>query len=109
MQTKHRVCHLSDIPIRDMRCVSLADRNVVVAHTDSGVYVADEMCTHEDARLCDGNLNGTLIKCPLHGSRFDLTTGKVLDDPAEDDLVIYPVTIENDTIFIHLNPTDQSL
>jgi nitrite reductase/ring-hydroxylating ferredoxin subunit len=83
-----------------MRCVSLQDRNVLVAHTASGVFVADEMCTHEDARLCDGNLNGTLVKCPLHGSRFDLTTGEVLDDPADENLTIYPVTVEDGTIYI---------
>ncbi|MEE9319620.1 MAG: Rieske 2Fe-2S domain-containing protein [Granulosicoccus sp.] len=93
------ICPLDAVPLGDMRCVALDDRNVLVAHTDEGVFVADEMCTHEDARLCDGNLNGTLVKCPLHGSRFDLLTGRVLDDPAEDDLVIYPASIRNNFIF----------
>lgn len=97
-----RVCHLSEIPLNDMRCVSLEDRNVVVANTEAGVFVANEMCTHEDARLCDGNLSGTKIKCPLHGSRFELTTGKVLDDPAEDDLVTYPATVVDNIIYITL-------
>jgi len=100
-----KVCLLTDIPQNDMRCVSLADRNVLVANTIDGVYVADEMCTHEDARLCDGNLSGTKVKCPLHGSRFELTTGKVLDDPANIDLVTYPVTVVDDTIYIAI--TDQ--
>ena len=107
MTNKIFVCKLEDIPMEDMRCVSLSDRNVLVAHTHSGVFVADEMCTHEDARLCDGNLNGTLVKCPLHGSRFDLTTGKVLDDPADENLVIYNSTVEDDTVFITLN-SDES-
>jgi len=66
------------------------------------VFVSDEMCTHEDARLCDGNLTGHLVKCPLHGSRFDLATGAVLDDPAEENLKIYPVTVENNTVYIML-------
>jgi naphthalene 1,2-dioxygenase system ferredoxin subunit len=98
-----KVCQLSDIPERDMRCVSLAGRNVLVANTTQGVFVADEMCTHEDARLCDGNLTDTIVKCPLHGSRFNLANGKVLDDPAVTDLVIYPVTIVDDEIFITLD------
>jgi len=96
------VCELNAVPLGEMRCVSLKDRNVLVAHTDNGVFVADEMCTHEDARLCDGNLNGTLVKCPLHGSRFDLTTGKVLDDPADEDLIIYPVSVTDGVIHIEL-------
>ncbi len=85
-----------------MRCVALTDRRVLVAHTTDGVFVADEMCTHEDARLCDGNLNGTLVKCPLHGSRFDLRSGSVLDDPAEDNLAVYPVSIKDNTIYAEL-------
>jgi len=101
-----KVCQLSDVPDRDMRCVSLSDRNVLVANTEEGVFVADEMCTHEDARLCDGNLSGTKVKCPLHGSRFELTTGKVLDDPADVDLVTYPVTLVDGDIYISLEPTD---
>jgi len=100
---KTKVCRVSDVPIKEMRCVTLADRNVVVAHTESGFFVCDEMCTHEDARLCDGNLNGTLIKCPLHGSRFDLTNGKVLDDPADEDLKVYPVTLADECVFITLH------
>lgn len=102
------ICRLSDIPENDMRCVSLADRNVLVANTSEGVFVADEMCTHEDARLCDGNLSGTLVKCPLHGSRFDLLTGKVLDDPAETDLIVYPVKIEEGVIYATLEQAHKS-
>ncbi len=101
-----KVCELSDIPLNDMRCVSLSDRNVLVANTEAGVFVADEMCTHEDARLCDGNLSGTKVKCPLHGSRFELTTGQVLDDPADTNLVTYPVTIVDKSIYISLNLTE---
>ena len=102
MTTKIKVCDLSEIPLKEMRCVALTDRNVLVAHTEDGVFVSDEMCTHEDARLCDGNLTGHLVKCPLHGSRFDLTTGAVLDDPAEENLITYPVTIESNTVYIAL-------
>jgi len=85
-----------------MRCVALRDRNVLVVNCSEGVFVTDEMCTHEDARLCDGNLSGTRVKCPLHGSRFELTTGKVLDDPAEVDLVTYPVTVTDGIVYISL-------
>jgi len=95
-----KVCHLSEVADNDLSCVSLDDRNVLVANTTEGIFVADEMCTHEDARLCDGSLSGTRVTCPLHGSRFELTTGKVLDDPAETDLVTYPVTVIDDYVYI---------
>lgn len=94
------VCAVSALDDNPIRCVSISDRNVLVARTSEGIFVTDEMCTHEDARLCDGHLSGSLIKCPLHGSRFDLTNGKVLDDPADEDLVTYPVTVIDNTIYI---------
>lgn len=97
-----KVCEVSDIPVGEMRCMQVQQYKLLVAHTEQGYCVSDEMCTHEDARLCDGNLSGTLVKCPLHGSRFDLISGKVLDDPAEENLVVYPVTIENDSVYIQL-------
>ena len=106
MGNKVSVCRIADVPFEDMRCVSLTDRNVLVAHTADGIFVADEMCTHEDARLCDGNLSGTLVKCPLHGSRFDLTTGKVLDDPADENLTIYPVTVDDGRVYISIEAAE---
>lgn len=101
MINKEKVCLVSDVPMLEMRCVTLKDRNVLVANTKDGIFVSDEMCTHEDARLCDGNLTGTLVKCPLHGSRFDLSNGSVLDDPAEDNLIVYPVTIDDGVVYIN--------
>lgn len=103
-----KVCDLSAVPRNDMRCVSLADRNVLVVNSDEGVFVADEMCTHEDARLCDGNLSGTKVKCPLHGSRFELTTGQVLDDPADTNLTVYPVTVIDEAVYIELVQNNDS-
>ncbi len=100
ISTLTKVCHTNDIPKNEMRCIALAEKNVLVANTSEGIFVADEMCTHEDARLCDGNLSGTYVKCPLHGSRFDLATGKVLDDPANTDLVVYDVSVIDDNIYI---------
>ena len=94
-----KVCQVSDIPENDMRCIQLDDRNLLVVRSGNSIYVADEMCTHEDARLCDGNLSGNIVKCPLHGSRFDLITGKVLDDPADTNLTVYPVNVEDDVIY----------
>jgi len=91
----------------EMRCFGVSNSRILVAHTPVGFFAADEMCTHEDASLCDGNLSGSLVKCPLHGSRFDLQSGEVLDDPADEDLRIYPVVIDEDKIYIDMR-TGQS-
>jgi nitrite reductase/ring-hydroxylating ferredoxin subunit len=62
----------------------------------------DDTCTHEDASLSTGSLRGELVKCPLHGSRFNVCTGEALEEPAEQNLKTYPVRVEGDNILVGL-------
>ena len=82
--------------------VDLTGKRIMLANVDGTVYAADDMCTHEDASLTMGALQGDCVKCPLHGSRFDLKTGKALDEPADEDLVVYPVRIDGNNILVDL-------
>jgi 3-phenylpropionate/trans-cinnamate dioxygenase ferredoxin component len=83
-----------------MRCYVVNGRRLLVANIEGQYFAADELCPHEDASLCKGNLQGWLVRCPLHGSRFNLRTGQVMEEPAESDLRTYPVKIENGSICI---------
>lgn len=96
------VCSTDAIPVGEMRCFAIDGSRILIANTSEGYFASDEMCTHEDASLCDGNLTGCLVKCPLHGSRFDLRTGDVLDDPADENLTIYPVVVDDERIYVTL-------
>jgi 3-phenylpropionate/trans-cinnamate dioxygenase ferredoxin subunit len=62
----------------------------------------EDNCTHEDASLSTGVLTGDLVRCPLHGSRFNVCTGEVLEEPAELNLRTYPVRIEGDRVLVDL-------
>ena len=86
-----------------MKRVDLDGRRLLLANVDGTFYAADDTCTHEDASLSTGFLKGEIIKCPLHGSRFNLCTGKVLDDPADQDLRTYPVKLDGDDILVCLD------
>ncbi len=104
---------MSDDFVKIARCGDLAPgkmvrtqvngRRLLIANVDGRYYVADDTCTHEDASLSTGALCGEIVKCPLHGSRFDLRTGEVLDDPAVDNLRIYPVRLDGDHVFVKLD------
>ena len=100
------VAKLTDVPPGKMKCVKLDGRKILLANVEGEIHAADETCTHEDASLCLGSLKGPLVRCPLHGSRFDLRTGAALEDPAEQPLAIYPVRIEGDTILIGTQPKE---
>lgn len=66
---------------------------VSIARVDDRFYAFDDLCTCADAPcpLSGGLLTGTTIMCQCHGSRFDLTTGAVIDGPARDPLKMYEV------------------
>jgi nitrite reductase/ring-hydroxylating ferredoxin subunit len=73
----------------------LEDRKarISVARIDGRLYAFDDLCTCADqpCPLSGGLLAGTTIMCQCHGSRFDITTGAVVDGPATDPLKVYDV------------------
>src|SRR6476661_7381030 len=66
---------------------------ISVARVDDRLYAFDDLCTCDDAPcpLSGGLLTGTTIMCQCHGSRFDLTTGTVVNGPATTALRVYEV------------------
>jgi len=68
-------------------------RRISVARVDDRLYAFDDLCTCGE-RVCPlsgGLLAGTTLMCQCHGSRFDVTTGSVIDGPATDALNVYEV------------------
>lgn len=66
-------------------------RRISVARVDGHLYAFDDLCTCADqgCPLSGGLLTGTTIMCQCHGSRFDVTTGAVVDGPATEPLKAY--------------------
>ena len=85
-----------------MKRVDINGRRMLLANVNGRFCATDDSCTHEDASLSTGSLRGELVKCPLHGSRFNVCTGEVLEEPAEQNLKTYPVRVEGDNILVGL-------
>ena len=96
------VASLNELRTRKLLCVEAQGMRLALAYVDGKVFAVDDMCSHEDASLAKGSLHGECVKCPLHGSRFDLNSGAALDEPAEDPIRTYPVRIEGDDILVQL-------
>ncbi|HYQ93073.1 MAG TPA: non-heme iron oxygenase ferredoxin subunit [Candidatus Competibacteraceae bacterium] len=92
-----------DLKPGNLRCVRIQGRRILLANVEGRFYATDDTCTHEDASLSLGVLKGEWVKCPLHGSQFNVRTGEVMEEPAEEPLKTYPVRIEGDTILIDLS------
>jgi nitrite reductase/ring-hydroxylating ferredoxin subunit len=76
------VLELAALPPGSMRACTVGGRELVLCHTHAGVFALDNICTHAEARLCEGRLRATRLICPLHGAAFDVRDGRVLAPPA---------------------------
>jgi len=97
-----RIASLGDVAPGKMKRFEVAGQRILLANVDGRFYATADTCTHEDASLSAGSLRGELVRCPLHGSCFNVCTGKVMDEPAVQDLRTYPVRVEADSILIGL-------
>ena len=97
------VCPLSELDRGSARRVDL-ETPITVFHTDDGeLYAIDDTCTHQDASLADGWLEGCEIECPLHASKFDLRTGQVDAPPAKRGVRTHAVTVTDGVIHVTLS------
>jgi NAD(P)H-dependent nitrite reductase small subunit len=93
---------VAEIPDRSARCVEVEGRKIAVFNVGGVFYALDDDCPHEQGPLSDGNLVGEEVECPWHGSRFNLKTGRVTMDPAEEDVRSYPVRVTGDSVEVEI-------
>jgi 3-phenylpropionate/trans-cinnamate dioxygenase ferredoxin subunit len=83
---------------------------IALFHTEDGeFYAIDDTCTHQDASLADGWLEGCEVECPLHASRFDLRTGAVDAPPAKRPVRVHAVTLDDDTVYLTVSDDQPNL
>ena len=61
------------------------------------------LCSHASIPLSEGEVDGCTLECWLHGSRFDVRTGKPTGPPATEPVPIYPVEVRDGDIYVNLN------
>lgn len=81
-----RVAKVTEVPAGGMKAFDVGGTMVAVASAGGRLYAFDDRCTHQGCSLAAGALAGTTVTCACHGSEFDVTSGEVLEGPAE-----YPV------------------
>lgn len=94
---------LDDVPEDDVIGVTVGGRDVALYSVEGEVFATDNLCTHGNARLCDGFLEGHEIECPLHQGRFDVRDGSALCAPLTQGLRTYPVRIEEGRVYLQLD------
>jgi naphthalene 1,2-dioxygenase ferredoxin component len=105
MSTEHWVdaMAVAELPTDDVTGTEVAGRDLAIYTVGSAVYATDNVCTHGQARLCDGFLDGHEIECPLHQGKFDVRDGRPLCEPVTEAVRSYPVKIEDGRVLVRLD------
>jgi 3-phenylpropionate/trans-cinnamate dioxygenase ferredoxin subunit len=98
------ILSLADLPDVGAVPVDVDGRAIAVVRAEDGsIHVIDDTCSHAEVSLAEGEVEDCSIECWLHGSRFDLRTGRPTGLPATKPIAVYPVTVEGDTVLADLS------
>ncbi|GAA4601523.1 non-heme iron oxygenase ferredoxin subunit [Actinoallomurus liliacearum] len=97
-----RACALSELPAEGALAVEIDGTPVAVVRAGEDVYALRDVCSHAEVALSEGEVYNHTIECWLHGSCFDLRTGKPTNPPATQPVPTYPVKIEGDDVYVSL-------
>jgi 3-phenylpropionate/trans-cinnamate dioxygenase ferredoxin subunit len=95
-----RVCAVDDVPDPGTLAVDVDGTPMVIVKSEGEIYALDEFCTHEEVSLADGEVYDQTVECWLHGSCFDVRTGKPTGPPATKPLATYQVRVEGDDVLV---------
>ena len=76
---------------------------LAVFNLDGVYFVCDDTCSHGEASLSEGTIEGDRIECPWHNGQFCIRTGAALTPPAVRPIAVYPVTLKDGIVFIPAN------
>jgi len=96
-----RVCALDDLPTVGAVQAEVSGKVVAIVRDSAGdIHAVDDTCSHANVSLSEGDVEDTAIECWLHGSRFDLRSGKPIGLPATTPIAVYPVKIDGGDVFV---------
>lgn len=84
--------------------VEVAGKQVVIGRVKGEICAIGGICSHQFARLAEGELDGETVLCPLHNSGFNIRTGEPVRLPAEAPVPTYDVKIENGQVLVARDP-----
>jgi nitrite reductase/ring-hydroxylating ferredoxin subunit len=102
-----RVSETSEVPDGKLKAVKIGKKEILIANANGKFYALENKCTHAGGDLSKGSLEGSIVTCPRHGARFDVTTGKVVSGPKIaflhpkiNDETVYEVKVEGKEILL---------
>ena len=105
--TFQKVCALSEVPEDGALGVEVDDTPVAIVRAGDDVFALHDVCSHAEVALSEGEIYDHTLECWLHGSCFDLRTGKPTNPPATQAVPTYQVKIEDDEVYVSLTAASE--
>ncbi len=104
-----RACALSEVPTDHALAVTIGAYDVAVARDGDEVHAVQDVCSHASVELSDGDVEGGQIECWLHGSCFDLRSGKPTGLPATEPVAVFPAEVRGDDVYVDTGTTSNGV
>ena len=95
-----RVCKKTEVPPGEVKRIE--NPAIAVFNVEGTLFAISDTCTHAEASLSEGRIDGETVECPLHGACFDLRTGEALTPPAVEPVQTFPVVVQEDEIYVEI-------
>jgi 3-phenylpropionate/trans-cinnamate dioxygenase ferredoxin component len=100
-----RACSLDDFREGEALAATIDDQDVAIAHEGDEVFAVEDTCSHAYVPLSEGEVEGCTVECWLHGSRFDLRTGKPTGLPATEPVATFAVEVRGNDVYVDVSTT----
>jgi nitrite reductase/ring-hydroxylating ferredoxin subunit len=101
MSRRVLVGQTADVLVGEGRVVEVEGKAVALFNVDGAFYALDNDCAHRGGPLGEGDLEGTVVVCPWHAWRWDVTTGANVNNPAVK-IPCFPVSVDGGRVFVEL-------
>jgi len=98
-----RACAAGDVADGQAIRVEVDGLDVAIVRDGEDFYAIEDECSHAAVALSEGDVEGCEIECWMHGSRFDLRTGKPIGPPATEPVPIFPVQLDGTDVLIDID------
>ena len=100
-----RAARKDEIPAGSIREFQVDGHTLAIANVDGKFFAIDNTCLHRGGPLGQGTLSGKAVTCPWHGWQYDVTSGKVTQNPSVG-VACYTLEVRGDDIWAELPVTN---
>lgn len=96
------VAKVDEVPDGGAKSVKAGGRDIALFNCGGKFYAISKECTHAGGPLDEGIVEGFMVTCPWHGSKFDIRNGKVVNGPAKKDAEVHKVKVDGKSVKVEV-------